>query len=95
MIDDPQFWSKVSIGNECWEWRGALDSKGYGQVMRRALRAASIRAHRYAIDYWGSGVVMHECDNRRCVRPGHLSVGTVGDNNRDCAAKGRTRNGYS
>ena len=33
--------------------------------------------------------VMHSCDNRRCINPDHLSVGTRSDNMRDCAAKGR------
>jgi len=36
---------------------------------------------------------MHSCDNRRCVRPDHLSAGTVADNNRDMTQKGRGRPG--
>jgi plasmid stability protein len=33
--------------------------------------------------------VMHRCDQRNCVRPSHLTTGTVADNNRDRDAKGR------
>lgn len=34
-------------------------------------------------------VVMHACDNPRCINPDHLSIGTQGDNVRDSICKGR------
>ena len=34
-------------------------------------------------------IVMHSCDNPRCINPDHLSVGTQGENVRDCISKGR------
>lgn len=91
-----RFWSKVRIGDGCWEWQATRLPRGYGQFQFK-LDGGKWRhhgAHRVA---WmlergpiPPGVqVCHRCDNPRCVRPSHLFLGTAADNVRDMDRKGR------
>ncbi len=93
------FWEKVrkADGDACWEWQGSRSvANRYGQFSCRLTptKTASLRAHRVMwVMVNGSippgMVVCHRCDNPGCVRPDHLFLGTLKDNARDCAAKGR------
>lgn len=79
-------------GEGCWEWTGAINSHGYGTV--RIPRGTNVGAHTIAYrlahgDDLRGLWVLHRCDNRKCVRPDHLFLGTATDNNRDRQAKGR------
>jgi hypothetical protein len=93
-----RFWSKVEVRglDECWEWQGGKQS-GYGCVFI-GCREGQVGAHR-AVWFLTRGAwpaaldVCHSCDNRACVNPTHLWVGTATDNLRDCKAKGRVRFG--
>ena len=52
-------------------------------------RLAYAKANGVALEDMQGKVVMHTCDNRTCINPEHLRLGTTADNNADMRAKGR------
>lgn len=92
-----RFWPKVNkkgpihpiLKTRCWVWLGGIVD-GYGQFWSQGKH---VYAHRYCWDIHNGGVsqlqVLHHCDNRFCVNPTHLFLGTNQDNRTDCVAKGR------
>lgn len=84
---------------QCWEWTAGTRN-GYGNIK---VGSHMLTAHRVSWlihngsipdlvapdDYFGT-CVLHKCDNRLCVRPDHLFLGTQLDNIQDRARKGRT-----
>lgn len=85
---------KTTASEGCWEWEGTINSKGYGQFWDGD---GMIMAHWFLLpkrpDRKKGEEGCHHCDNRRCVRPSHIFIGTRADNMNDCVRKGRHRGG--
>ena len=88
-----RFWEKVNKSgvNKCWNWTASCDGKGYGQF---SLNGKNHRAHRIAWEFCEGKIpdklfVCHKCDNKKCVNPDHLFLGTALSNVQDMDKKGR------
>lgn len=94
---EQRFWDKVNRGNasKCWNWVAGFSKNGYGNFkngdkwlgshcMSWILTKGKIPK---------GNCVLHKCDNRKCVNPSHLFLGTRADNAEDRDLKGRTSRG--
>ncbi len=88
---EKRFWVNVNKTEGCWEWIGGK-SNGYGMMK---INSVSISTHRLSWMIHNGSIldnlwVLHKCDNPPCIRPDHLFLGTLQDNNKDKATKGRS-----
>lgn len=90
--DKKRFWLKVKKTKKCWVWMATL-TRGYGSFW---VKTRNYPAHRVSLKInktrmHSKKLVCHKCDNRRCIKPSHLFLGTHKQNTHDMIQKNRQK----
>ncbi len=81
----------------CWLWEKSIGNHGYGNFCMHGtvMTAPRAAAKAFICAEIPPGVqVLHKCDNKLCVNPDHLELGTHQENMRQASDRGLTRNQY-
>jgi hypothetical protein len=83
--------NRINKVNGCWEWVGKITNSGYGQTTHQRKYKTT---HRLSYEIFkgpiGKGkIVCHSCDNKKCINPDHLWLGTQKENIQDALKKNR------
>ena len=74
----------------CLECNLTPNTNGYCKVPNSGNEMAHRFVYKNKKGPIGSLFVLHTCDNKRCINPNHLWLGTAQDNMLDRSLKGRT-----
>jgi len=93
-----RFNSKYTIDEttRCWQWQGSKDSEGYGVFWDNRIKN-NARAHRISMELNGTPIpnnlqALHQCDNKSCVNPNHIRIGTSQENTQEAKDRGLLKN---
>ena len=66
-----------------------LEPAGTGYCITTGGRSIHRLVYKELVNDNCDGIILHSCDNRNCINPKHLKLGTQKDNMQDMIAKGR------
>lgn len=96
-VDD--YLGNTTPNGDCMEWAGHTDRNGYGSVgsytpKHMEKRTSLVHRRVFAMVHgYLPTIVMHSCDNPKCVNPDHLVAGDHKANSQDAVRKGRLNKG--